>query len=55
MCTICLDYKRGAISYREAIMHIFEASSDASEEELQHLEELKEVLHEEVFDNPETD
>lgn len=60
MCVICLDYKRGAISHREAILNLAEMIAVAAEEDsdmFNHLEEVEQMLlDEEMFnDNRETD
>lgn len=60
MCVICLDYKRGAISNKEALLNLAEMIAVASEEDhdmFTHLEEVEQMLlDEEAFcDKPETD
>lgn len=60
MCVICLDYKRGAISHKEAMINLAEMIAVAAEENddiFNHLEEVEQMLlDEEVFnDNRETD
>ena len=60
MCVICLDYKRGAISHKEAMINLAEMIAVAAEENnslFNHLEEVEQMLlDEELFnDNRETD
>lgn len=60
MCVICLDYKRGAISHKEAMINLAEMIAVAAEENdslFSHLEEVEEMLLEEerFNDNRETD
>lgn len=60
MCVICLDYKRGAISQKEALLNLAEMIAVAAEENdsmFNHLEEVEQMLlGEESFDdNRETD
>ena len=60
MCVICLDYKRGALTHKEAMLNLAEMIAVASEEDhtmFTHLEEVEQMLlDEEMFnDNPETD
>jgi len=60
MCVICLDYKRGAISHKEAMINLAEMIAVAAEENdslFHHLEEVEQMLlDEELFnDNRETD
>lgn len=60
MCVICMDYKRGAITQKEALINLAEMISVAAEENdslFNHLEEVEQMLlGEESFDdNRETD
>jgi hypothetical protein len=61
MCVICLDYKRGAITQKEALLNLAEMISVASEENdemFSHLEQVESMLLEEeglLNDNRETD
>lgn len=60
MCVICLDYKRGALSSKEALLNLAEMIAVASEEDqdmFTHLEEVEQMLLDEGMqnDNPETD
>jgi hypothetical protein len=62
MCVICLDYKRGAITKKEALINLAEMISVASEENddmFSHLEEVESGLLEEdeglLNENRETD
>ena len=60
MCVICLDYKRGALSQKEALLNLAEMIAVAAEENdgmFNHLEEVEQMLlGEESFDdNRETD
>jgi len=60
MCVICLDYKRGAITHKEAMINLAEMIGVAAEEDhamFNHLEEVEQMLlDEELFnDNRETD
>lgn len=60
MCTICIDYRRGAISKQEALINLAEMIAVAAEEDTKmfnHLEEVEEMLLEEGLfnDHRETD
>lgn len=60
MCVICLDYKRGAISQREALINLAEMIAVAAEDDdelFHHLEKVEQDLLAEDFldDNRETD
>lgn len=60
MCVICLDYKRGALSYKEAMINLSEMIKIAAEEDhemFSHLEKVEQMLQDEgmLNDNRETD
>lgn len=52
MCVVCLDYSRGAISRKEALIHLTEMIAIAAEENdemFTHLEEIEQNLLDEEY------